>query len=244
MASDRLPALSGIAQYFDNYMKGGVRGAQYLAGLWKDSLVKDLCWYVQVSENHCAPSRAKPYRAPTWSWASVDFKDNDSPGSPILYQPSLPSKFEQFTRFIVRHTETCLAGKDDVRHGETRHASRDCYGAVSGGLLRIRCILVEAYVALHPRRDWEHFRRHTIQFSERDTLDQHCPPEFLPNIYLDISLKETVQRSLTDDPVSSDAMALDMEFDTVSLTKEGSMDHEESFLRRFEGLDLHAGADN
>ncbi|KAB8301524.1 hypothetical protein EYC80_003373 [Monilinia laxa] len=228
MASDRLPALSGIAQYFDNYIIGGSQGTQYLAGLWKDSLVNDLCWYVQVSENRCAPSRAKPYRAPTWSWASVDFKDTQSLGSPILYQPVLPSKFEQFTGLIIRHMETCLAGRDDVRHGETRHASRDYHGAVSSGLLRIRCILVEAYVVLHPRRDWEHVRRHTIQFSEGDTLDQHCPPEFLPNLYLDISLKENVQRSLTDDP-GSDAMALDMEFDTISLTKDGSMDHQEIF---------------
>lgn len=226
MASDRLPALSGMAQYFDAYMKSGVRGTQYLAGLWRDSLVKDLCWYVQVSENHCAPARAKPYRAPTWSWASVDLKDDQYSASPILYQPDMSSKFEQSTRLIVRHMETTLAGKDDVRHGETHHATRDYHGAVSGGLLRIRCILIEANVVLHPRRDREHVRRHTVQFSERDPLDQHCPPEFLPNLYLDISFMEPTQKSLADDPVSSDAMALDMTFDTTSLTKEGSMDQD------------------
>ncbi|KAA8572051.1 hypothetical protein EYC84_001977 [Monilinia fructicola] len=237
MASDRLPALSGMAQYFDAYMKSGVRGTQYLAGLWRDSLVKDLCWYVQVSENHCAPARAKPYRAPTWSWASVDLKDDQYSASPILYQPDMSSKFEQSTRLIVRHMETTLAGKDDVRHGETHHATRDYHGAVSGGLLRIRCILIEANVVLHPRRDREHVRRHTVQFSERDPLDQHCPPEFLPNLYLDISFMEPTQKSLADDPVSSDAMALDMTFDTTSLTKEGSMDQDGSTWRAVRWLE-------
>jgi len=64
---DRLRAIQGLAARVQ--AKGG-KGA-YLAGLWEDSLVKDLCW-----QTHWTPplemGRAKPWRAPTWSWASID----------------------------------------------------------------------------------------------------------------------------------------------------------------------------
>ncbi|KAK0108666.1 hypothetical protein ONS95_003457 [Cadophora gregata] len=63
-AADKLPAISGIANRFSEKL-GGV----YLAGLWKDYLMHDLFWY-------CAYPATKPeqYRAPSWSWASVDLK--------------------------------------------------------------------------------------------------------------------------------------------------------------------------
>jgi hypothetical protein len=48
------------------------RTGSYLAGLWEDSLVEDLLWRV----DHLAPGRSERrpalYRAPTWSWASVN----------------------------------------------------------------------------------------------------------------------------------------------------------------------------
>lgn len=61
--ADRLPALSGLARFFEQKR----RGERYLAGLWKDSLLVDLCWY--FGEPGARPEK---YQAPTWSWASVD----------------------------------------------------------------------------------------------------------------------------------------------------------------------------
>ena len=61
-ASDKLVALAGIAAYFAPDFQ-----CEYYAGLWKSSLFEQLHWNVQ------GPKNERPtYRAPTWSWASVD----------------------------------------------------------------------------------------------------------------------------------------------------------------------------
>ena len=64
--SDKLPALSGISGLFQHVLQDS-----YLAGLWRKSLVFDMAW------SHADPGRrvlTRPsvYRAPSWSWASVD----------------------------------------------------------------------------------------------------------------------------------------------------------------------------
>ncbi|KAL9073787.1 MAG: hypothetical protein Q9157_004612 [Trypethelium eluteriae] len=67
--SDKLVALSGLA----NDMKRTLSSLRpdhmhrYLAGLWEEKLVDQLVW------NVLGPAkRVKEYRAPSWSWASVD----------------------------------------------------------------------------------------------------------------------------------------------------------------------------
>lgn len=44
--------------------------SRYLAGLWFDDMIRDMCWSMQMF----SPGGVRPrkYRAPTWSWASVD----------------------------------------------------------------------------------------------------------------------------------------------------------------------------
>ena len=59
---DRLPALAGLAKRFKDYRHG-----KYLAGLWEDTLVEDLLWHTDFPY-----ARPEKWRAPTWSWASVD----------------------------------------------------------------------------------------------------------------------------------------------------------------------------
>ncbi|RAQ51389.1 hypothetical protein AFGD_012168 [Aspergillus flavus] len=64
--SDKLPAISGIAN-----MVSQQTGDEYLAGLWRRSLVSDLGWqfaYSSTAERTCPP---RQYIAPSWSWASV-----------------------------------------------------------------------------------------------------------------------------------------------------------------------------
>ncbi|KAI0813989.1 HET-domain-containing protein [Xylaria sp. FL0064] len=61
---DRLPALSGLAAQMKPHM------GTYRAGLWESSLICGLTWRVDVLKPGVRrPSR---YRAPTWSWSSVD----------------------------------------------------------------------------------------------------------------------------------------------------------------------------
>lgn len=60
-SSEKLSALSNVANAFSQIL-----GDEYVAGLWKSSLIECLCW----QSVECKP--ANDYRAPSWSWASVD----------------------------------------------------------------------------------------------------------------------------------------------------------------------------
>lgn len=69
--SDKLPAIAGLAKKFHMLRPRDI----YLGGLWKDSLLHDLGWvHMTYDEPSTYGERCKPqeYRAPSWSWASVD----------------------------------------------------------------------------------------------------------------------------------------------------------------------------
>jgi hypothetical protein len=69
-SSDKLPALSGIAEHFQTKLK-----CDYMAGLWSNHLLRGLQWAVADGNRAC---RQLSYRAPTWSWASLDMLTPDS----------------------------------------------------------------------------------------------------------------------------------------------------------------------
>lgn len=60
--NDRLVAISGVVRHCQLAL-----GPEYLAGLWKSNLELDLCW---TSER--GNGRVPNYRAPSWSWASME----------------------------------------------------------------------------------------------------------------------------------------------------------------------------
>ncbi|KAK3350278.1 heterokaryon incompatibility protein-domain-containing protein [Lasiosphaeria hispida] len=64
LASDRLPALAGLAQAF-----AAATGDTYIAGLWRGDLLAGLLWRRSGFE---ALRRTGTYRAPSWSWAAVE----------------------------------------------------------------------------------------------------------------------------------------------------------------------------
>ncbi|KAG6356958.1 hypothetical protein INS49_014833 [Diaporthe citri] len=73
---DKLPALSGIACEFVQILnkegltaRGGMPPSRYLAGLWDTRMHRQLCW--QLSKYY-DKGFVQEYRAPTWSWASVE----------------------------------------------------------------------------------------------------------------------------------------------------------------------------
>jgi heterokaryon incompatibility protein (HET) len=105
---DKLPALSGLASEAQKQL-----GASYLAGLWSDKLHVGLSWIVLHDSSGCRPSI---YRAPSWSWASVD--------GPISYQP-LDGYFPTSDGFV----ESAI----DVIEARTEIAASDPFGQVVGG---------------------------------------------------------------------------------------------------------------
>lgn len=61
---DKLIAVAGIAKRFASYIPG-----DYVAGLWREYFEAHLFWVVRDCTESTRPS---VYRAPSWSWASVD----------------------------------------------------------------------------------------------------------------------------------------------------------------------------
>jgi hypothetical protein len=72
-SSDALPALSGIAKYFAAKI-----GDEYVAGMWKGTLVSNLLWYFMEEPDDVTTSDhvTTPWTAPSWSWASRPFKSS------------------------------------------------------------------------------------------------------------------------------------------------------------------------
>lgn len=81
---DKLPALSGMAQICNERIND-----TYLAGLWQISLHRGLCWYhLKDRDSYYASTvvhypvklgvgrRSRGFRAPSWSWASLDACDD------------------------------------------------------------------------------------------------------------------------------------------------------------------------
>ncbi|KAL9079693.1 MAG: hypothetical protein Q9157_001419 [Trypethelium eluteriae] len=80
-ATDRLPALSGLASDFQ-----GVIGARYLAGVWENDIVRELAWRILSNEMVKPPAiLSSDYIAPSWSWAAASrgihfaFDNRDKP---------------------------------------------------------------------------------------------------------------------------------------------------------------------
>jgi hypothetical protein len=61
---DKLPALSGIAHAYSLR-----HDSEYLAGLWLGGIATGLLWFNATTDPLRRPAR---YRAPSWSWASLD----------------------------------------------------------------------------------------------------------------------------------------------------------------------------
>ena len=68
---DKLPAISGLARKIHS-----MTGSGYIAGLWQENLLRDLCWKRDRLRRQWEPPWEQPSvdRSPTFSWASVDGK--------------------------------------------------------------------------------------------------------------------------------------------------------------------------
>ena len=77
-ASDKLPALAGLADAFRRKVNIGT----YLAGLWSHCLERDIAWHSQGDESPFG----RPRKVPSWSWASAG--DGRIGWSPLLFHNS------------------------------------------------------------------------------------------------------------------------------------------------------------
>ena len=112
VATDKLVALSGIADEAQQLLRD-----EYLAGLWRQTLLEELIWV--ASDEYPDSSfrfRPKEYRAPSWSWASLE--------GATSYSECLPSNHEMITTMasIVEAQITPISNRT---------------GQVSGGFLKI-----------------------------------------------------------------------------------------------------------
>lgn len=65
---DKLPAVAGLAQRF-----GAAMNDEYCAGLWIKDIYTGLLWKSGADIANAAPTRRlETYRAPSWTWASID----------------------------------------------------------------------------------------------------------------------------------------------------------------------------
>ncbi|KAL3430190.1 heterokaryon incompatibility protein-domain-containing protein [Aspergillus tetrazonus] len=119
--SDRLPAISATAKTVSRNMK-----SEYLAGIWRATLMEGLLWYVRGR-----PSRPRPawgdrdWRAPSWSWASID-----APEGLGFIEPG--KKFSTFFDEKIERAECVLAGENPL-------------GEVTTGFIRLRASLGTAF---------------------------------------------------------------------------------------------------
>jgi len=111
--SDKLPAFAGIAKFFQE-----ATGDEYIAGLWRSRLLDGLDWRVTEPVTRASSN----YRAPSWSWASVD--------SPL--KPELPGPNPEHLLEII-----------DLR---VRTLQSDAPGGVVGVHLKVRGLLCKAIV--------------------------------------------------------------------------------------------------
>ncbi|KAH7071848.1 heterokaryon incompatibility protein-domain-containing protein, partial [Paraphoma chrysanthemicola] len=121
VSDDKLPAISGLARFF--HTSFDLPECNYLAGLWKSYLVEGLLWHVTGSRPHSRPTK---WRAPSWSWASID-------GDVGYFQESYQFMFEPGIQI-----DACQCTPSSI----------DEFGRVRGGYIRLRGVLTQVPVSV------------------------------------------------------------------------------------------------
>jgi hypothetical protein len=168
--SDILPALSGIATSYAQHMPGG-----YLAGIWKDDLARGLLWCIgpvnrpQNPENRYG-RRASPYRAPTWSWASIDAFTNLEDDSKELVPASVSYQDAKSGAlyFVLDKDFRVLDAKC------TAKTENNVYGEVIAGVLRVEG---KAFTPLWCKSSWLNIEGSHLPNCQRPVT---CELGFLP----------------------------------------------------------------
>jgi len=219
--NDRLPALSGLAARVVKET-----GDTYLAGLWRKDLALGLLWYSEQPSPSAAeypeararnavrrtPNRATAvYRAPTWSWASIDGR---------ISHPVRPDPDEELQARSHIHV---------IDIGCTP-AGLDPTGAVKDGWLKMKCPVPTAKITLQYNVKGERIYR--LRFADdfqhiKLRFDQYESPWcFRPDVPLVANLEDVhgaenatrktgVYRAEASDPVEGNGTVDDVEVKLV-----------------------------
>lgn len=106
--SDKLMALSGVASEFLAHVDD-----EYVAGMWRRHLEAQLCWYRPKFQPPNVSNKRPQYRAPTWSWASIDGTiEMPLPKSITLFEkPALRIKvIDVHLEFVTENTMGLVKG--------------------------------------------------------------------------------------------------------------------------------------
>lgn len=139
-SKDTLPALSGITKKFIELRPGD----RYLAGLWERSFVQDLIWS-PTSYSHSQKSgihpRPEKWRAPTWSWASVD-SSISTWGVTDEWDNKDKSRMDPFVEVLA---VDCVAAGDDIT------------GELSSGYAILRGSILAGHFGYRPQTYGSHW---------------------------------------------------------------------------------------
>jgi hypothetical protein len=120
---DIFPALQGLAK-----QKGSERDTPYYAGLWKNTLLRDLLWY-----SGSPSKRPAAWRAPTWSWASV--------ATQVRWKDSK----DEYYRY--------LKSSAIVEKVRTQPVGEDAFGELQSAELTLRGLCVAASLAKNKHKN-------------------------------------------------------------------------------------------
>jgi hypothetical protein len=124
--SDKLVAIAGIAKFL--HALDVTKYDEYYAGLWKAEMEKQMFWTVREGPIR-TPVNARPatYRAPTWSWASVD--------GPVIFRHFNPTMSRMRISFRVIDTHVISSTEDKFGQVQSASLTLECYC-----LLKTACI--------------------------------------------------------------------------------------------------------
>ena len=122
-SSDKLPAISGLARIFEERLQD-----HYIVGFWRKTLIEGLVWQAVGGGPTCKV--AAEYRAPSWSWASIDG----------VIGMGLKRGWEPLATIVDYHVE--LKGQNP-------------YGEVNSGWIKLRAPIVPFFPSGEPDHDHE-----------------------------------------------------------------------------------------
>ena len=129
--SDKLIALSGIAKRMRDIIQD-----EYVAGMWRRYLSNELLWNVsnQRQGNQSPPMRSEQYRAPSFSWASVD---GCITVPPISDQGMLCSVEDVWIVYVTDDTTGLIKGESLTLKGTLKRLELRRAGSLKSYLLKI-----------------------------------------------------------------------------------------------------------
>lgn len=145
--SDRLPAISALAEQMSSIVNDA-----YAAGLWKRHLIQGLEWYIyQANPPWQGIVRSTEYRAPTWSWASLEMRPHELDPVDSRGRPMGPSALTVWDAATSEDSEPSLT----VLDVSWRLADDGVpFGPVLDATLKVRGRLIRARVFSRYRSAW------------------------------------------------------------------------------------------